>query len=331
MKRWPISIALLVSTLLMMSCTKKSADTPAQTAGDHLNDAQTADRDAAATHEAIRLDEVVVHTAWLARYLDHPDLVTLHIGDDRDAWTQAHLPGQVYIPFGDIVVGSMEEGFDLPDLDTLRGVFEAAGVGDDRVVVLTGDMDGLMASRAFYSLEVLGLKGRVAVLNGGVQQWKDEERPLVQEIVEPRPGKITADVDRTIVVDASDVASLLENPRYQLVDARPNEEFTGQTPGKSIARGGHIPRAINIFWKDTLVQKDRPLIVAIDELKAHYADAGVKEDTTIVAYCRTGMQGSFGYLLARMQGRDAKLYDGSYLDWSSDPARPVSTGEMSAD
>ena len=50
---------------------------------------------------------------------------------------------------------------------------------------------------------------------------------------------------------------------------------------------------------------------------------------TIVVYCRTGMQASFDYFLARYLGYpDVRLYDGSLEEWAGLPAEthPVETG-----
>jgi thiosulfate/3-mercaptopyruvate sulfurtransferase len=62
---------------------------------------------------------------------------------------------------------------------------------------------------------------------------------------------------------------------------------------------------------------------SVAEISDLYGQAGVSEDATIIAYCRTGLQASFGYFLGRHLGRPVYIYDGSYIDWSSDPTRPV--------
>ena len=37
---------------------------------------------------------------------------------------------------------------------------------------------------------------------------------------------------------------------------------------------------------------------------------------TVVAYCRTGMQASFAYFVARYLGYETRMYDASFMDWS---------------
>lgn len=321
MKNWLMVVAVLMMGMLVGACASTSSGKAADA------EKKVEERGEVAPIEAIALDSVVVSTEWLAEHVDYPQVVTVHVGNDREAWAAGHVPGQAFVPFGSIVVGSMETGFVLPDMGALRGVFEAAGVSDGKVVVLTGDMEGLMASRAFYSLEALGLAGSVAVLDGGLAQWIEEDRPVSHEAKEPVVGTITATPNMGMIVDADQVMEMLGNAAYQLVDARPPAEFSGETPGLAIVRGGHIPGAVNVFWKDTLVKKDRPLLMPVTEIEGVYQAAGVPEKATIVAYCRTGVQASFGYLLGRLQGRDVLIYDGSYIDWSADVERPIEKTE----
>ncbi len=317
MKNWLMVVAVLMMGLVVGGCASTSSGKAA--------DADKIEKsgEAVAPIESIALDSVVVSTEWLAAHVDYPQVVTVHVGNDREAWAGAHVAKQAFVPFGSIVVGSMETGFELPAMDELRGVFEAAGVSDGKIVVLTGDMEGLMASRAFYSLEALGLAGSVAVLDGGLTQWIEEDRAVSDVAEEPVVGTITAKPNTGMIVDADQVMEMLGNAAFQLVDARPAAEFSGETPGLSIERGGHIPGAVNVFWKDTLVKKDRPLLMSVSEIERVYQAAGVPEKATIVAYCRTGVQASFGYLLGRMQGREVLIYDGSYIDWIGNAERPI--------
>jgi 3-mercaptopyruvate sulfurtransferase SseA len=38
--------------------------------------------------------------------------------------------------------------------------------------------------------------------------------------------------------------------------------------------------------------------------------------TTVVTYCRTGVQASWDYYVSRFLGYDTKMYDGGFIDWS---------------
>ncbi len=273
--------------------------------------------------EEVSIDGLLVSGDWLQVHLDAPNLAVLHVGNDPDSWTAEHIPGQVYIALEDIAVGDFTMGFSLPPEDQLRAAFEAAGVSDDTQIVLTGDLEGLMATRAFLSLEYLGRSSGVALLDGGLKQWREEGRPVAEIPVAALTGELTTPRNDDIIVTADFVEARIDDEAYQLVDARPPAEFSGEVPGDGVARPGHIPSAIHLFWKSGLQQDDRPHLHPVHRITELYSDAGVDDHTTLVAYCRTGMQASFGYFLGRLQDRDTLVYDGSFVDWSSDPDRPI--------
>ena len=297
-----------------------------------------------ATDEESWTDDLVVSPDWLEARLGADDLAIIHIGDPDgeayDLWKEQRIPGQTYLPFGDVADGSPEEGFSLPDLDDLQQSFQEAGADDDRQIILTGELDGLMATRAFLSLEAMGRTDGVALLDGGYFEWLRHDRPTTDaRDGAPSEGQLTMRDNTDIIVDASFVHDRLEDSAYQLVDFRPAEEFNAQQPGTSVDddRAGHIPGALNFFWKQALTEglltDDNPykalydpqhvFFLPLTDITAALTDIGVHDDRTFIAYCRTGAQGSFGYFLARLLDHEPLLYDGSYLDWSSHEDLPI--------
>ncbi len=331
--RAPLTALIILALSASIACSSSPDELPSEP------DVETA--------QSSWTDELIVDPHWLESRLGADDLTILHIGDpDSDAydlWTAEPIPGQTYIAFHDIVDGTMEEGFGLPDLDALRHRFEEAGVDDDRQIVLTGELDGLMATRAFLSLEALGRSEGVALLDGGYFEWVIDERPTgTADDHHPSSGTLTTDDNPSIIVDAHQVQKYMEDSDYHLVDARPYDEFSGTTPGLGISedRAGHIPGASHYFWKHAL----NPSLITTDEhpyasyfdpehvlfrpltdIANDYDELGIDDQEILVTYCRTGVQGSFGYFLGRLLDRDVLLYDASFVDWAADADRPVQT------
>ena len=88
---------------------------------------------------------------------------------------------------------------------------------------------------------------------------------------------------------------------------------------------GHIPGARNAPATGNLGPDGRYLPVA--ELKARYEALGVRDGVEVGAYCGSGISAVQDIVALQLAGYDAVLYPGSWSAWSSDPDRPVATGE----
>ena len=259
---------------------------------------------------------LLVSPEQLAERLNDPRLVVLHVGRDRASYDAGHVPGARFLPLSSIVVERDGVPNELPAPEALEEAFEAVGVSDNSRVVLYGDLGGLAAARAFFSLDYLG-KTDAALLDGGLERWRTEERPVTSEAPDAPRGSLTVRLRPDIVVDADWVRARLGNDStIVLVDARPPAEYRGDTPGQGVDRPGHIPGAYNIFWRDALIGDQDPRLRSPEVLHAAYTLADAAFGDTIVVYCRTGVQASHGYYVARYLRRPVVMYDGGFIDWS---------------
>ncbi|HEX5872590.1 MAG TPA: rhodanese-like domain-containing protein, partial [Longimicrobium sp.] len=192
---------------------------------------------------------LLVSTEGLARRLNDSRVVVIHVGRDRTSYDAGHIPGARFLALSSIVAEQNGVPNELPPVAQLESTFEALGVSDNSQVVLYGDLNGLLAARAFFTLDYLG-KTDAALLDGGIEQWRKEDRPVSTEAPSNGGGSLTVRPRNDIVVDADWVRSRLGNDStLVLVDARPPAEYTGETAGDGITRPGHIPGAYNIFWR----------------------------------------------------------------------------------
>ena len=118
----------------------------------------------------------------------------------------------------------------------------------------------------------------------------------------------------------------LNKPGVTILDARTHEFYTGaQSDGNP--RSGHIPGAANLSYL-SLVDQDNNKFKSQDDLKALFQSAGLKPGNTMVSYCHIGQRATVLYFAAKMLGYDAKMYDGSWEDWSHRENLPAVTGEL---
>src|SRR5579863_3370089 len=115
--------------------------------------------------------EMLVSTAWLEQHLNDRDLIVLHIGRDRDKFDSGHIPGSRFVRLDDLVEQRKDSLNELPPIADLQATFESLGVGERSRVVLTDDVGGVLAARAYFTLDYLGHGDRVALLDGGLKTW----------------------------------------------------------------------------------------------------------------------------------------------------------------
>jgi len=261
--------------------------------------------------------EMLVTTAWLAEHLSDPGLVVLCVNSTPEFYSKGHIPGARQIKPGDIAVTRDGIPNELPPVEELRKVFAEAGVSNKSRVVLYGERLNLFAARAYFTLDYLGVAGRAALLDGGIEKWAAEHRPLSTETPKVKPASLMISLRPGILVDTATMRELAQKPEaVTLVDARPTKEFTGEQLSEDVARPGHIPGATSLFWMDMLVNRENPVLKPEAELRRMYAEAHAAPDRKLVTYCRTGMQSSFDYFVAKYLGYEASMYDASFFEWS---------------
>ena len=284
-------------------------------------------------------DSMLVSTAWLAERLGGPDLVLFEIGP-REEYDRGHIPGAQHLELRAVSAPhEMKEGhghddgalvLELPSAARLDSVLEARGVSDRSRVVLYPGGDWLTpAARVYLTLAWAGLGGRVSVLDGGLAAWRAERRPVSTEapVVRPATNALTLTPRADVVVDAGFVRSHLRDPKVALVDAR-DRGFWLDTLDNHMPRGGHIPGAASIPFTSLTDSAGR--LLPLETLRRTFREAGAAPGDLVVTYCHIGQQGSWVWLVARHLGYDARLYDGSFQEWSARAELPVSGARRSA-
>jgi thiosulfate/3-mercaptopyruvate sulfurtransferase len=264
---------------------------------------------ATANPERVR-SEMLVSTQWMADHLKDPNVVLLHLADKISDFKRGHIPGARFLSMNDIITDDGPLTTELPSVEKLQKIFSDLGVGDNTRVVIYATNWFPSAARVYYTLDYLGHGDRTALLDGGIEQWLAEDRPVTGEATNFSPAVFTPNVRANVraLLDEvkGDVDAKEGEATEQIIDSRP--------PRRYIA--GHLSGASNVYWMETLVSDDHPLLLAPDKLRALYASRGIVPGKKIVTYCEVGLQASHGYFLAKYLGYDAAMYDGSFQEWS---------------
>ena len=268
--------------------------------------------------------EMLVQTDWLAAHRNDPGMVVLHVGVDRTAYDSGHISGARFVSWSDITVTRNGVPNQLPAADTLKPALERVGVSDQSHVVVYGDTP-LLSAYTYFALDYLGHADH-AILDGGLEKWKAEERPISTARPVVTTAKLTAKPHPELLVDLAAVKKMVAEKTVPLIDGRPPEQYSGVTPGDGIKRGGHIPGAQNVFWMQTLVGKANPVLKPVADIRALYEAAGAKLGEEVLVYCRTGPIATHEYFTLKLAGFRPILYNGSFMEWSNATGTAVETG-----
>jgi thiosulfate/3-mercaptopyruvate sulfurtransferase len=242
----------------------------------------------------------------------------------RDQYLAAHVPSATYAHLATDLSGpttGTNGRHPLPEIDQLAKTLGAWGI-DQKTQVVAYDQDvGMYASRLWWMLRYLG-HDAVAVLDGGWARWSAEQRP-VRGGPETRAAKTFVAVPRpAMLADARAVDGMRGRPDARLIDARAPERFAGRTePIDRVA--GHIPGAVNHFFKKNTAP-DGTMLHA-DALRDQYSAllGGTRANDTVL-YCGSGVTACHNLLAMEHAGLSgARLYAGSWSEWSADPERGV--------
>jgi thiosulfate/3-mercaptopyruvate sulfurtransferase len=265
---------------------------------------------------------MIVTTDWLAKHLNDPSLVLLHVGDKKE-FDAAHIPGAQFIQSTDISTRGQGLILELPPVEQLKATFEKFGVTDkSRIVIYFGKDWVTPTSRVYFTLDYLGLGDRTSILDGGMPVWIAEKRSVTTEVISSKPGKFTPHPNAKLVVDANWVNANLNKPGVAILDARDGKFYTGESAG-NMPRAGHIPSAKSIPFSSVVEESNK--FKSEDALRQIFTNAGVKAKDSVTTYCHIGQQASLLYFVAKYLGYDAHLYDGSFQDWSNRKDLPVET------
>ena len=112
----------------------------------------------------------------------------------------------------------------------------------------------------------------------------------------------------------------LGRPDAAIVDTRSDAEYFGEAVRAK--RGGAIPGAVHIEWKQNLEDDGR--FKSREKLQSTYHDAGITADREVVTYCQGGYRAAHAYLALRILGYPrVRNYTGSWKEWGDREDLPI--------
>ena len=273
--------------------------------------------------------EVLVSTAWVADHLREQDFLLIESNEDVLLYDMGHLPGAVHIDWQRDLQDHTIRDYIQPE--AFAALCAKNGITPETTCIFYGDKSNWWSCYALWVFRLFGHE-KVKIMDGGRDKWIAEGRPLTREVPHPEASVYPVPAKRRDAEIRAFYADALEQSRSgrPLIDVRSPGEFKGlvthmpEYPQEGVLRGGHIPGARGVPWKEA-VNADATFKSAAELRKIYQDDLGLKNDDAIIAYCRIGERSShtwfvLNYLLGFGNVRN---YDGSWTEWGNRVGAPI--------
>ncbi|ABP34921.1 sulfurtransferase [Polynucleobacter asymbioticus] len=247
------------------------------------------------------------------------DLVDPLIG--KKSYEESHIPGAIYVDLDHDLSGPKTGSngrHPLPSPEVWAKTKTRLGIAPNTLVVAYDKQGSVYASRLWWMLKSTG-HANVQVLDGGLDSWNGpmgtvprQPKPVTQAI-EARPyvGLVLVD----------EVLANLQTKKNVVIDARANDRFHGQNETLDPV-GGHIPGALNHFFKDNL---SATAFKPAEQLFKEFVEfLGPIKPSEVIHQCGSGVTACHNLLAMEIAGlKGSRVYAGSWSEWSADSSRPV--------
>ena len=301
MSRTRLFAACAVLTVVSSACHRSSASTSARPSAQHM----------------------LVSTAWVAEHARDANVVLLHVGS-KAQYDSGHVAGSRHVTLNELAIPPVEGALSLQmaSVEQLTAWAKRNGIGDQtRVVIMPHDENLQSATRVFITMAYLGAFDRTSVVNGSFKAWRTEGRTVSMDapLAANTNVMFTPKLRPELIATITQVEAVTKDSgRTNLIDARLPRFYNGD--GGGYPRPGHIPTAVNIPLN---TMSTNGVMKPASELKTLFDQAGVKGDKPIITYCHIGQQATMLWFVATLLGYDAKMFDGSFQEWSGTARLPV--------
>lgn len=216
--------------------------------------------------------------------------------------------------------------------------------GHQKIKILDGGRAAMMAAdpeQAIYD----GIKQKIKdakedkeLVAKLTKELKAQEKKLIVQKGEEKEAKAStyviddAKIDYGYIAGKNELLKAVEDilkngakSHFAIVDARGFEEIMGERKMDNAARGGHLPGAKFIEWKNITDFKNKLSFMDLQSMQTVFDNNGISKDKTIYAYCHVGT-GRSSHIITALEllgYKNVKVYTGSWDEWANDMNLPI--------
>ncbi|HSX74026.1 MAG TPA: 3-mercaptopyruvate sulfurtransferase [Shinella sp.] len=240
-------------------------------------------------------------------------------------YAAGHIPGAVFFDQDVIADHSSKLPHTAPSPEFFAAEVGKLGISDTDTIVVYDGPGIFTAPRVWWLFRTMGAKN-VFVLDGGLDGWKKEGRPLQTDLPEPAPAVFRTNFNPYAVTSFEEMRGIVTTGARQIADARGAGRFTGEeAEPRAGMRSGHMPGAKSMpsgTFSDGGRFKD------LASLRRHFEETGIDLSRPVVTTCGSGITAAIITLALHSLGHeDNTLYDGSWSEWGGRDDTPAMTGK----
>lgn len=236
-------------------------------------------------------------------------------------WLTGHILEAIHISWKPFSQPSFQKGKLIENPKILEEKLRKLGIFNNKPIIVVGNPtfpcyfgeDG----RIVWMLRTLGHQS-AAFVDGGEAALTKIGMPITLDITKLLLGDFIIETNNFWTMEKDELQNniLTQNlSEIKIIDTRSPQEFAGATPyGEK--RGGHIPNAVNFYFKDLL--DEQGYLLPSEEIIAKLKNLEITKDTPLVTYCTGGIRsGFFVTVLTQLGFTNVKNYAGSMWEWSA--------------
>lgn len=287
--------------------------------------------------ETWRHPEAIVDGDWLEAHLADPDLRVYdcttylryeegtgrpyRVESGRADWEAGHIPGAMHLDLqADFSVDDAPTRFMRRSPEECAATFARHGVAEGTRVILYSRKSPQWATRFWWMLRWIGFDD-AAVLDGGMDRWEAEGRPVATEVASYPPGRLTARPRPGLFVGKDEMLAVIGDGAVCSLNALDAALHSGENP--RYGRPGRIPGSTNLPAA-SLVDPATKSFLPPDAVANALRAAGAMPGKRILNYCGGGIAATLDAFLQHQLGyADIAVYDASMSEWAKDETLPI--------